>query len=140
MRDILFRGKCYDTGDWVYGSFLSDIYGAKFPAILNSAEYDDGNNIAHDYHFVCPQTVGQYTGLVDKNGTKIFEGDIIQSQYDDPPEPPTLELVVWDTVAWCQKQGHHDPEPIEYDDFFLKTSMVIGNIHDNPELLEGGDE
>lgn len=127
MRDILFRGKFLMDGEWVFGDVLHHIDHVFIKPLDNK-----------DGFVVDKSTVGQYTGLVDKNGNKIFEGDILASQYDDPPEGPAIEVVVWHNGAWCQKQGHYDPEPIEYDDFFLKTSKVIGNIHDNPELLEGG--
>ena len=129
MRDILFRGKFLMDGEWVFGDVLHHIDHVFIKPLDNK-----------DGFVVDKSTVGQYTGLVDKNGKKIFEGDIIQSQYDDPPEPPTLELVVWDTVAWCQQQPGYAPEPMVYDDFFLTVAEVVGNIHDNPELLEGGDE
>ncbi|MDO4810559.1 MAG: YopX family protein [Eubacteriales bacterium] len=131
MREILFRGKRYDTGEWVYGSFLPDIYGARFPAILNNAEYDDGNNIVHDFYFVCRTTVGLYTLLYDKNGKRIFEGDIIRIKTDcfsmrGVVEFDDASLIVTDgEITECL---WYNPSEME----------VIGNIHDNPELLEGG--
>lgn len=131
MRKILFRGKMTKADAWVYGSLFIDDKKVKHEICYGYVNF----RIAKE---VDPKTVGQYTGFVDGNGRKIFEGDILASQYDDPPEGPAIEVVVWHNGAWCQKQGHHDPEPIEYDNFFLKTSNVIGNIHDNPELLEGG--
>lgn len=138
MREILFRGKRYDTGEWVCGSFLGDIYGAhEFPAILENPEYDDGNNIAFDYHFVCPQTVGQYTGFVDGNGRKIFEGDIVGF---------TRVNALGYTNRRIGEVKYYDKLPIFYilattgdawDWVECNNITVIGNVHDNPDLLEG---
>lgn len=81
------------------------------------------------------KTIGQYTSITDKNGKKIFEGDILKSHYDvDYPTDYAIEIVVWDGNAWCIKQGECPCEFI--DEMSLPCSEIIGNIHDNPELLE----
>ena len=130
MREILFRGKQIDTGAWVEGAFCmkdcDDPFGELVdrPSIIKYEEPHSG------YWFrVDPETVGQFTGLTDKNGKKIFEGDIIKAKNK------------------CLDGTDHEAKVVaEIDDFYLmwciKHSIeteIIGNIHDNPELLEVED-
>ena len=137
MREILFRGKAVKSGEWHYGMFVNECFDADFPCILphDKDEIDRG-----DFE-VDPNTVGQFTGLLDKNGTKIFEGDIIESHYDDMyPENATFEEVVFRGGAWRLVQsGYDDSDPLCEDDF-CDYGIVVGNIHDHPELLKGGAE
>ena len=136
MRDILFRGKAVKSGEWHYGMFVDECYDADFPCIL---PHDDAGIDITDFH-VDRKTVGQFTGLCDKNGTKIFEGDILEFHFDDAyPEDATLEEVIFANFAWCIKQPGFDPEPIEDNDLPME-GIVIGNVYDNPELLKGGAE
>ena len=130
MREILFRGKKNDSGEWVYGN------------LFNPDKSDTPTQICMGTHIVriCyeidPETVGQYTGLTDKNGRKIFEGDIVR--YGD-----TIHRVVFEqrngTAYFGLVYSSFETLPFgHYQD--LKQIKVIGNIYDNPELLEGRDE
>ena len=125
MRKILFRGKRVANGEWEFGSFVS-------PNMITAPMGEEiyGSDV------VDPETVGQYTGLTDKNGEKIFEGDIIEVDriYDTPqPRPRRFE------VEWEESSGFF-PLTVCRDggDYFIDTDYckIIGNIHDNPELLE----
>ena len=126
MREILFRGKRKTIGGWAYGFLQS-------------------NDFVDDWE-VIPETVGQYTGLTDKNGKKIFEGDIVKiaHMFDDEEEfevvqfgEGTFDSGIYRYYGWHtkDKDGIVDHKELYiYDeiDFF----EIIGNIHDNPELLK----
>lgn len=116
MREIKFRGKRIDNGEWVYGD-LSTKNLFNEPMIYEE-EWAD--------YAVIPETVGQYTGLKDKNGVEIYEGDLLQFE-DYPPQE-----VVWEDGGFA------------VEDYYLADwydgAVVIGNIHDNPELMEGGSK
>ena len=139
MREILFRGKRIDNGEWVEGS-LSIEYYQKFAGVVMISPSED------EIYKVDPSTVGQYTGLTDKNGKKIFEGDIIRENYDgavgvvrfgeymSPSDPdPTLHIGYY--VYWQGKEKDFLRADLGY--WASRNDVeVIGNIHDNPELLE----
>lgn len=154
MREILFRGKRIDNGEWVYGSGINqgaDIIDYERWAFI----YDD--IIRHE---VIPETVGEYTGLKDKNGNKIFEGDIIRYAFEDEyryyteslENPEDYEGIsfndLWtiDEVVYGLNIGYpafdlsnHNWEVnglSNLNDSGQYFYEVIGNIHDNPELLE----
>ena len=127
MREILFRGKRADNSEWVEGYLY----------ITQNGEYEISNYCKHyDWerytYIVVPETVGQYTGLTDKNGKKIFEGDIIQSL-----ETKETAVVQWFPehsafMVWCKSSNE-----VGFLYECTKSNIeVIGNIHDNPELLE----
>ena len=112
MREILFRGKRTDTGEWVEGFYIP--------------LKDGGNPIEHYIYGkakVIPETVGQYVGK-DKNGNRIFEGDIVEEKCGAFTHRYT---VIYD-------RGLYFPFA---DDLCCDEVVVLGNIHDNPELLEG---
>lgn len=132
-REILFRGKRVDNGEWIEGNLLTypsgdtriaiTVSGHKNPAIYGSLE------------FVIPETVGQYTGLTDKNGKKIFEGDIVTDLRIFNPK--TKYVCVFQHGSFGLKVRQNDVEH-----FYSLTSIynalyeVVGNVHDNSELLE----
>ena len=157
MREILFRGKRVDNGEWVYGYYVC-LNGKSHRIYTGYAETDCGSYYP-DFYEVLPETIGQYTGLTDKNGTKIFEGDIIRyaDMYDYNCYLESLDNTeaydkidfgdIWtiDEVVYGIKIGYpafdlnkHDwdcnglSELKESGNYFYE---VIGNIHDNPELI-----
>lgn len=133
MREILFRGKDFSgviNHSWCFGS-------------LDTTEDDRAIIIYLDRFgnkcriFVNPETVGQYTNLKDKNGTKIFEGDIVDVLYDvnyigvAAERIGVFEVVFHNGCFMKQKGG------VRYHFIPSDKCTVIGNIYDNPELLEG---
>ena len=123
MREIKFRGKRIDNGEWVKGDFAQVCYNEK-----SKIEYKDARG--RDYFpNVVPSTVGQYTGLKDKSGKEIFEGDIVKYH---PEANQGIGRVVF------QGSGFYVIDDFDciLDEFAVKGIEVIGNIYDNPELLE----
>lgn len=119
MREILFRGKSIDNGEWAVGDLLvNDIEGKA--AIRNRSTLE--------VIPVIPRTVGEYTGLKDQNGKKIFEGDIL-SDGDDTYK------VVFDEGVF-QIENSHYTTGVYVAIHIDKIDEVIGNAYDNPELLE----
>lgn len=129
MREILFRGKRVDNNEWVYG-FLSKSRGNNHFLSLCIDHEENGVMLSS---IVEPETIGQYTGLSDKNGTRIFEGDIVRYRGEE-------HVVVFETRGETGYFGIKI-DHIETWGFCLsvpaKLMEVIGNIHDNPELAEG---
>ena len=149
MREILFRGKM-ENGEWLYGFYHNE-------TSIESPSSDRKVTRHHIYtqdfdKFVIPETVGQFTGLTDKNGKKIFEGDIVKVTYIEKRE---YMGVKYDNEYSLIEQVCYSIEKacymlcIKYDDITMfrpihnfenlvtiKNLEVIGNIHDNPELLE----
>ena len=129
MREILFRGIDVTTREWAEGFYFEE---------AGSFIKEKPSSVSTPTHLVVPKTVGQYTGLTDKNGTKIFEGDILDCG----------DRVVY--VKWHDQCGTWDCTFIRYKGKLCSNgitpvewkyrAVVIGNIHDDPELLKGGDE
>lgn len=137
MSEILFRAKRTDNGKWVYGSLLIQTGERINKDELTPDEYRILGCRGENY-LVNPKTVGQYTGLTDKNGTKIFEGDILSGHLDELfPEDESRYPVVWHDYGWHIKCGNKSFDTLEQW-WVAKFLEVIGNIHDNPELLERG--
>lgn len=131
MREILFRGKTI-LGKWIEGDLLQYLGWGK---VHISQHYRGAGG-----QEVIPETVGQYTGLTDKNGKKIFEGDIIKciSRFDAKDMVVIFETAEFHLVD-CQRYKNY-MECCGYKQFGTLETEVIGNIHDNPELLRSDTE
>ncbi len=135
MREILFRGKRINNGKWVEGAFLNDGDSAFYicPTVSDISYGDHGNRIRIGcWYKVEPSTVGQFTGLTDKNGKRIFEKDVVR--FGD-----RVGYATYGMGCFCihYAKGINCPAiDIVMCEFAVE---VIGNIHDNPDLLDGGD-
>lgn len=125
-REILFRGRQIDNGQWVYG-YLSE------PNVINVEVKDNSTEfLTYDDYYVIPETVGQYTGRQDKNENDIYEGDIVQAVFVDKY---TLKgEVVYDQDRFIVK-GPGSPLSTFASS---KQIEVIGNIHEHTNLLATG--
>lgn len=131
-REILFRGKRENNSEWVEGNlFIPDLPDSPTQICI-------GTNYTRITYDIIPETMGQYTGLTDKNGTKIFEGDIVRTKYG------RLCIVVWFSSPVCNgwdlepimtNTNLIHPAPTQVDIYRKDNLEVVGNIHDNSELL-----
>lgn len=137
MRIIKFRGKDIETGKWVYG----DLH------VLCNRPHIHTEQTAYPYagkrSFVALETIGQFTGLYDKNSKEIYEGDIVSHPWKDPIFGDLVETGEFVHSTICFNNGAFvvnyrlDGEYIYLQDFIrLKCLEVIGNVFDNPELIE----
>lgn len=155
MREILFIGKDSD-GIWHEGFYC--VLNSKSHRIYTGYAETDCGTYYPDFHTVIPETVCQYTGLTDKNGTKIFEGDILKYTRKKWHEPLSNKNnqdmvcfceVYFDEKTHCFRFYHYEEDTkrcigsglLTFDDSRAEENIieVIGNIFDNPELLKGGE-
>lgn len=127
-REIIFRGKRIDNGEWVEGYFFVTTFSTVKYMALNPCIQVIRKGVYYCSYEVIPETVGQFTGLMDKIGVRIFEGDILKVRLTCNVKVEYSEkyaefmFVDRDDMRW----GHEEP----------CYRQVIGNIHDNPELLK----
>lgn len=144
MRKMLFRGKRIDNGEWVFGSYVFEprrkgAFGQTVSELDSERHYISSKR-NYEFWEVIPETVGQYTGLTDKNGKKIFEGDIVKEWSAWWRTPNKIECNTFEVV--CKHLGTlllirknrwgEESTTLNRN----STVEVIGTIYDNPELLE----
>ena len=134
-RKIKFRGKDIKTGEWHYGHFFQRL--GHYPAIIHPRPHN--GKIRYFEDAVEDETVGQFTGLYDKNGKEIYEGDIIIEKLRRARKDGERLVICFDDFEWQGKNANDTTTSLslllEYH-----TIEVVGNIHDNPELLKGGSD
>ena len=141
MREILFRGKSTENGEWEYGvPFFEEDYETIKGQTFICANIIDHYSTIYDLHRYCEQviadTLGQYTGLTDKNGKEIFEGDIVIWKFENH-DTDIIADVIFYNGGFCLKNKDSilDCYPaLKICDMW--SYEVIGNIYDNPKLLE----
>lgn len=146
-REILFRGKRVDNGEWVYGYLFDDGYQNPRHVFVGGLMIDEYKGTACDewdingidFYDVKPNTICQYTGLTDKNGKKIFEGDIVR--YGEVCGEVKFGLHESNWQIGKYNQGFFVTFPKEYLlrnelGYWRNKIVVVGNVFDNPELLE----
>ena len=127
MREIKCRGKRVANGEWVYGYYIQGFTGIAYIFVL----YDHILNMIDRYE-VDPETVGQYTELEDKNGVEIFEGDIVREHVND--YTPIYQNGIY--MAYNVDKINDPYVSTQFNVIWRNGCEVIGNIHDDPELLQ----
>lgn len=133
MREILFKAKRIDNGEWVEGYYqkrycLSD---SEESLIFHADSYK-----MWEYAEIAPETLCQFTGLCDKNGKKIWENDILMAHLDESyPEDATYETVEWGVAGFVTREANSTDKQY-LNEFDTKHFEVVGNIFDRPGLSQ----
>ena len=154
MKEYKFRGKKASNGEWVYGYLAEiatdwDFYNGHGLPIEYSKVIIETNLLTRPMTTIAPETIGQYTGLKDKNGTKIYEGDILKHHsLTEQMQKDLLHQIIGKAVkekgmtyiVGKMNNGYLDEEikTTNYKALLLSPELfeIIGNIHENPELME----
>ena len=154
MREIKFRGKRIDNGEWVYGDLVQNPWSTRIVVdfVLIDGCNDGTVECGGDFYLVDPRTVGQFTGLQDSKGVDIYEGDIVKHKHSNQEDEKNFyweyQIVNFHNGSfgfegWCtNKNGELNKKFMHYSlssgEFYeqLFDIEVIGNIHENPELLK----
>ena len=135
MREVIFRGKQTDNGEWVEGNLIKAENFYFIIPLVSNGSFDKVKNVLkflNPCYYINPETVGQFTGLVDKYGERKWEGDIFK--FGDH-----LYIIEWDAdeLTFRAYEPFETDYSVDLAEFSANEIEVIGNIHDNPELLKG---
>ena len=129
IKERLFRGKRYIDGEWVYGCYIWEVFSNYGDGEIRLISLNTGKGAAH----VDPKTLGEWTGAYDSNGTRIFEDDILDHPRWVVSYATGMNCFKGMPVGWYIQRDNWEIWNKLVD---VEESTVIGNIHDNPELLE----
>ena len=129
MREIIFRGRTADTKEWVYGGYAEI---GNTPFIISTDE--QGTILWYEVEL---ESVGQFTGLLDDNGKRVFEGDVLKFSYTGKNRGVSGKVVVSFRCGKFGVEWGWNKDFVSLDGFANTTMKVVRNLHDNPELMEG---
>lgn len=133
MREILFRGQWIKNSDWVEGYYVL-LHGIHYIVVTEDDDWEDG-----EWFEVYPETIGQYTGMTDKDGNKIFEHDVIGGDEEMCATMYNRNTGAYTHNTWTNKDVRYlvefTPSSLQLISAYAKRFKIIGNIHNNPSLF-----